>query len=181
MRVRVLFVCTANRARSPFAAALLRRELEDRGLHTEVLSAGIMEGGRGCPDLVHDAAHAVGIDLADHCSRMLTPQILDESDLVVGMAREHVRHAVVLSPASFGRSFTLRELVRRAEAVGPRRGELAPWLEAVHAGRAKEDLLGSSPDDDVADPYGGPPAGYARMASELEELVRALAALVWPC
>ena len=36
---------------------------------------------------------------------------------------------------------------------------LASWLARVQLGRDRVELLGDSPDDDVADPMGGPPMG----------------------
>ncbi|HET9442384.1 MAG TPA: hypothetical protein VFO65_03615, partial [Acidimicrobiales bacterium] len=77
---------------------------------------------------------------------------------------------------------TLKELVRRGEAVGARSAgqPLAEWLAKAHAGRAKPDLLGESPDDDVDDPIGGPRWRYERTAGELEALVDRLVALLFP-
>jgi hypothetical protein len=40
--------------------------------------------------------------------------------------------------------------------------------------------MGNDPDDDVADPIGGPRSGYERTAVELEQLALAIAALVAP-
>ena len=60
--------------------------------------------------------------------------------------------------------------MRRAEAVGPR----APgqpfdeWLARSARGPDAAGLLGSSPDDDVADPIGLPVDGYERTAAELD-------------
>ena len=67
---RVSFICTANRARSPFAAALLRRQLRD--LPVVVESFGVLEQG-GAPALpgAVRAAAAFGIDLSDHRARAL--------------------------------------------------------------------------------------------------------------
>ena len=97
------------------------------------------------------------------------------------MAREHLRHAVVTLPAAWPRAFTLRELVRRGAAVGGRRpGEsLAGWLARAHDGRQRAALLGDCADDDVADPVGGPPGGYAETAAALGSLLDRLAELGW--
>jgi protein-tyrosine-phosphatase len=97
------------------------------------------------------------------------------------MAREHVRHAVVVRPDAWPRVFTILELVRRGDLVGPRLpGEtLAGWLARAHEGRSGLALLGDSPQDDVADPIGGPRSAYERTAAELEQLVGRLADLCW--
>ncbi|HEU5418307.1 MAG TPA: hypothetical protein VFV41_11515, partial [Streptosporangiaceae bacterium] len=103
------------------------------------------------------------------------------ADLIVAMAREHLRHAAVTDPAAWPRAFTLRELVRRGGETGPRRpGEpLAGWLGRAHAGRSRMALLGDSPADDIADPMGGAPGEYARTAAELQALTGRLAELGW--
>ncbi len=81
------------------------------------------------------------------------------------MAREHVREAVVLASAAFPKVFTLKELVRRGEAIGPRGADesLADWLARAHAGRTSADLMGNSDADDIADPIGMPRSAYQRM------------------
>ncbi len=98
------------------------------------------------------------------------------------MAREHVRDAVSVVPAVWPRAFTLKELVRRGELVGPRRGDetLDAWLEARHEGRERRDLLGESPLDDIADPYGQSRSAFEDLADELDDLTTRLVDLLWP-
>jgi protein-tyrosine phosphatase len=142
----------------------------------------LLEGGNVA------SAHGVavladrGLDLAAHRSRVLTADLLSAADVIVGMARMHVREAVVQSPALFPRTFTLKELVRRGEEVGARRFDepVGEWLARLHDGRSPRDLLGDSPDDDIADPIGQPRKAYERMVAELEPLVDKLVGLVWP-
>lgn len=176
---KILFLCTANRCRSPLAAALLRRALARR-VDVEVDSAGVLDAGFRCPPLLEEAARSHGLDLGNHRARTVTSALVQQSDLVVGMAREHVRHAAVLVPESFSRSFTMRELVRRGMMVGNRRSELAAWVASVHAGRSPTNLLGVSSADDIVDPYNGTAADYARLVSQLDVLVATMAELIWP-
>lgn len=163
------------------AEALLRRRLLDVGELPRVHSAGLrgdgLEPSRGAVTAV--AAH--GLDIAAHRSRALAQQMVAEADLVIGMAREHVREALLLHPAAWPRTFTMKELVRRAEQVGPRTpGQpFDEWIEKLHAGRNRADLLGSSPTDDVADPIGLSDAVYAATATELAALVDRLVELGW--
>ena len=98
------------------------------------------------------------------------------------MAREHLREAVLADPTTWGRAFTLKELVRRGSMMGPRApGEsLEAWLARAHAGRTKGDLLGYSEEDDVADPIGLGRDVYERTAEELGALVDHLVDLAWP-
>ncbi len=144
-------------------------------------SAGLLEGGH--PASAHGVAvlEGMGIDLSGHRSQVVTAGLLRQADLILAMAREHVREAVVQAPDVWSRTFTLKELVRRAQRVGPRQpGEaLGAWLESIHTGRSMRELMGFSGDDDVADPIGQPRVAYERMVSELEKLVDQAVWLVW--
>lgn len=177
----VLLLCTANICRSPMAAALLRRRLASPGGTVPVASAGMLPGGRPVPREVLDVMSGYGTDLSGHVSRAVSAADLGAAGLVVAMSREHVRHAVVTEGECWPRAFTLKELLRRAERAGPRYpGEpLATWLGRLHSGRDRRALLGASPEDDIADPMGGPPESFATTASLLDRLTSRLAWLGW--
>ena len=136
------------------AEAFLRRRLDDLAIQGRVHSAGLI----------------------------MNRQLLAGADLLVGMAREHVREAVLAAPEVWPRAFTLKELVRRGEEAGPRGpGEsLESWLARAHGDRAKADLLGQSDDDDIYDPLGESKDTYARTAEEISGLVDRLVDLAWP-
>ena len=156
--VDVLFVCTGNLCRSPSAALLLRQHLGDEaGAEVTVHSAGTFGADDGPPSALVEEGSTFGIDLGSHVARIVDPGMIETADLVVGLAREHVRETVVAVPSSFPRTFTLREIVRRGLQVGPRGDteELGTWLGNLHEGRRHADLIGASPDDDVIDPMGG--------------------------
>jgi protein-tyrosine phosphatase len=129
-----------------------------------------------------DLAAERGLDLRAHVGRRLDPDLVRGADLVLPLAREHLREVVVTCPEAFPRTFTPKELVRRAGAVGPRSPEepLAAYLARLHEGRTAQALLRADPADDVADPIGGPFSGYARTATELDALTAAIAALLAP-
>jgi len=177
----ILVLCTANVCRSPMAQALLAGELGARGVPAAVHSAGTLASGAPPPGEVVAAMAPYGLDVREHRSQLVTADDLEGADLIVAMARAHLRHAAVMDPASWPRAFTLRELVRRGGETGPRRaGEpLAEWLARAHAGRSRMALLGDSPEDDIADPMGGAPEDYAQTAAELRVLTGRLAELGW--
>jgi protein-tyrosine phosphatase len=164
------------------AEGLLRQALESRGVDAHVSSSGfLLEGDPATGDAVA-VMRMRDIDIEPHRSRTTTVELLERADLVIAMARTHVREAGVLLPAAYPRMFTLKELVRRGAEVGPRTdGEsLEGWLERVGEGRDPNALLGDSPDDDVADPVGKSFRTYKKTAKELDGLVQSLVALAWP-
>jgi protein-tyrosine phosphatase len=164
------------------AQAMLSARLAARGVTAGVGSAGLLAGDRRPPPEVISAMAARGIDVSRHRSRVVTAEDLAAADLILGLAREHVRHAAVLLPAAWPRAFTLRELVRRGQQAGPRvPGEpLGHWLDRAAADRDRAGLLGRGPADDVTDPVGGPLAAYQATAYLLDRLTRDLVDLGWP-
>jgi len=181
-RTNILFVCTGNVFRSPMAQAFLGAMVRDQGLDITVESAGTLEGDRAVSPNVLDVIGTDGLDMSAHRSRLLDAEAVHRADLLLGMAREHVREAVLLDPSAWSHSFTLKELVRRGEALGARtRGQaLSDWLEAAGAGRRREYLLSWSPTDDVEDPIGGGPAKVRATGEELRDLVGRLLILIAP-
>lgn len=163
------------------AAGLLRRRLEALELDVRVSSAGEMPGGVPAAGGSVRALASRGIDLSEHRSRRFTAEHLAAADLVLGMARRHVRDAVVACPDAWPRAFTLKELVRRGRATGPRRPEqsLDQWLRRAHEGRRPADMLGDDRHDDVADPIGGADHRFAITADELDELIGELVGLAF--
>jgi protein-tyrosine phosphatase len=180
-RPEVLVLCTANICRSPMAQALLAHRLAALGLAVSVRSGGMLGEGEPPPAEAIAVMAAYGLDISGHRSRRATAADLEGADLTLAMTREHLRYAVVEAPAVWPRAFTVKELVRRGERLGPRApGEsLAGWLARAHEGRERAALLGESADDDVADPAGGPQRGYAETAAALSGLFGRLTDLCW--
>lgn len=161
------------------AEALIRRRAERDGLALTVSSAGIMFDARPATPEAVDVMAQSGIDLSGHRSRIMDADMLRAADLVICMERLHAREAVVMAPEVFPRTFTLKELVRCGHIVGGRGQEsLESWTAAMSSGRRPQDLLGESPEDDVADPYGRSTRVYAATAAELEGLVGRLVVLL---
>ncbi len=177
----IIALCTANICRSPMAAALLSRRLAALGVSVAVRSAGMLSSGDPpCPEVVSVMAWR-GVDIASHRSHLAQADDLARAGLVLAMARDNLRQAVIVEPGVWPRAFTLKELVRRGDQIGPRRpGEpLRGWLSRAHAGRERLSLLGDSAEDDVADPIGGPLGAYEETADLLDLLVTRLAELGW--
>jgi protein-tyrosine phosphatase len=165
------------------AQALLADRLAAREPAVTVRSGGMLGGGEEPRPEAVTAMAGYGLDVSSHRSRRVTADDLERADLTLAMARGNLRYAVVAAPGIWPRAFTIKELVRRGEAIGRRpTGEsLAGWLARAHDGRDRTALLGDSEDDDVADPAGGPLRGYTETAAILSVLLDRLIGLCWGC
>lgn len=83
---RVLFLCTGNTCRSPFAALCAASGREG----VEFASAGLAawEGAPASANM-QAAAEELGLSLADHRAQNVTPELLEASDLVVCLSASH--------------------------------------------------------------------------------------------
>jgi protein-tyrosine-phosphatase len=162
------------------AEGLLRNLSKRAGVDAQIRSAGLLPGGAPpTPETIAVMADQT-IDIGGHVSRALDAEAARSASLVIGMTRHHVREAVVTYGSDIERTFTLKELVRRGEEVGPRRPDetLVAWLARVGSGRRTVDLMGDDEGDDIADPVGRPRSVYEDTARELETLLRQLVALL---
>ncbi len=97
--MRILFVCSGNICRSPFAEALAR-ELNDRA-DVEFASAGtIALNGNPASATGIEVAAARGIDLENHRATHLTAEVVAASDLVYAMEEEHIASVLALDPGA---------------------------------------------------------------------------------
>jgi protein-tyrosine phosphatase len=200
--VHVTFVCEANQARSPVAAALFRAELARRGSADR---AGVMLGGAWTVDSagvfaspevpampeMQELAAARGVDLSAHRSRALDEHGIAVADLLLTMTREQADLIGLRATGVVTRCFVLDELVALLDAVkhvpiptGAPDGASATTelpidpRARVLAAHARRPFRLPDPDDDIADPLPGsstsPEAAYAR----IERSVAALATLL---
>jgi protein-tyrosine phosphatase len=179
--VQVLVVCTANIARSPLAAAMLSRAL---GSDVEVSSAGTRAraGFPAAPESVR-LGEERGLDLRDHRSCLVTPELVAEADLVLTMS-ERQRDAVgPMAPRTAGRVFSLREFDRLTGAVEGDTDPAAPvserlrwWRDRAHLARPMAPRAKDR--EDIADPIGKPWEHWVALGAQLDELVPAIAGRV---
>jgi protein-tyrosine phosphatase len=148
----------------------------------EIVTAGTIPVSEPTDPRTVRYLEAAGAPPIVHPPRRMTADDLASADLVIGMARHHIREAVTFQRAVFARSFTLRELVARAERQGPRREgtSLEEWVASLHQGRRLADLLADDPAVDLLDPYGENDRVFHRVASEIDALVDRFVAQAWP-
>jgi len=112
----VLFVCTANRFRSPLAAALLERKLQELGLAESwnIGSAGIW-ADRGQPALpqVSDAAQRSNLDLSRHRSARVSEKLLAQYDLILVMQASQKEALLTEYPHLHERIYLFSNVVER--------------------------------------------------------------------
>ncbi len=146
----VLVICRGNLFRSPFAAAVLRRELQRRGAApVRVDSAGFTAQGRPSPPHAIAAAARRGIDLTGHSSQFVIADLARAADLIIVM--EELQRRTICE--RFGRA--LQDVLLL--------GDLDP---APVTSRAIEDPVDQAPE--VCD------RAYARIERCISELVRRL-------
>ncbi|MEP7764640.1 low molecular weight phosphatase family protein [Sanguibacter sp. 25GB23B1] len=180
----VLTVCTGNVCRSPAAERLLAARLGPAsGVVVSSAGTGALVGA-SIPTPMAMLVTAAGASPDAFAARQLTEQILRESDLVLTLTRGHRARVVDLWPGAVRRTFTLRELARLAEAVGPhalRAGTVAERFAAlVPLATATRATLATVPpdEDDVIDPYRRSDAVYAASFGQLRPAVETLAAVL---
>jgi protein-tyrosine phosphatase len=170
----LVFVCTANRARSPIAEHLVRQL--SAGLPLRVSSAGVLESPAQ-PALANalSAAQHLGLDLSAHRSRCLGHVDLSRADLVVGFERQHVASAVVDGGAAYERAFLLTELVTLLRAVDPPEENSAERARAAvaDAHRLRTPQVGVKLLE-IADPVGRDAGTFRDTAAEISNLAAEL-------
>ena len=97
--MRILFVCSGNICRSPFAE-VLARDLNERA-DREFASAGtIALTGNPASATAITVGAELGVDLSSHRATHLTANVLAETDLVYAMEDEHIGSVLALDPGA---------------------------------------------------------------------------------
>jgi protein-tyrosine phosphatase len=170
----LVILCTANRFRSPLAAARIRAETAGLPLAVTSFATSGPTGPAPLPQAL-TRGRSLGLDLDGHRATRLGRGELRGADLVLGFERSHVAAAVIEGGAPRERTFTMPEFVALAEEAlveeGPpaeRARRVVEAAQGLRAGAAPAKLA------ELADPAGGPERGYDRAANEIVQLSRRL-------
>ena len=97
----IVFVCTGNTCRSPMAECMFRALVKENGLEGEyrVLSAGTyaMTGAPASGGSLR-AMQRRGLSLQDHKSQPVTRMLMEQADLIIGMAESHIMQLGMMYP-----------------------------------------------------------------------------------
>jgi protein-tyrosine phosphatase len=160
-RPRLLTLCTGNAARSVMAGAML----ESAPVHIVTAGTHVVEG-QPMSRRTRDALASVGLKADGHRSHQLTDGDVEEADLILAMAGDHVAFIRRRHPEAAARTATIKRLCRDL-LPGPE-----PLSERIAAlGLAEVDI---EPWEDVADPAGGEDEDYVACATELAALAAEL-------
>ncbi len=140
----ILFVCTANRIRSPLCEYLFRRQLTELGEKLEdwqIDSAGTWtHSGLPVMPLALEAGSEIGLDLSQHRSKTIDDVALDRYQLIITMSSGH------------------------RDAITTEFPDVASRVTQIS--RLAQDM-----DYDVADPIGGPLPAYRNTAKQLAQMI----------
>lgn len=172
--LRVVFVCRANIARSPLAAAMLRALVSAPGLWVGSAGVSAREGYPAAREAMELAA-ARGLDLSDHRSVRVSGELLRDSDLVLAMTEDQRDECASQVPGAGPRTFTLREFVRLLGEIPDGANPSTTtarvrWVrDQAHAARPRASRPARP--EDLVDPTGRPPQAWEEMGRDLDELI----------
>lgn len=174
-RVDLLFVCAANRARSPLMQAFAEAALDRRGLHWQVES-GAATGPSGEPPLrrAQQIAGEWGLELRPQ-SRQLTDELVARSTLIL-VADRQVRSAVIAGdPTRTPRVHLLRQFAHWCQSLPPASVEPDAAALLSAGARARSRISPLPPADyELTDPVGGSRDAFRSCASRINEAIDAL-------
>ncbi len=159
-----MFLCTGNAARSVMAGAALAQVAPD----VRVTTAGthVVEG-QPMSWRTRDALETIEAPANGHRSRQLRRTDVQDADLVVGLAAEHVAWVRRNHPEVAARTATLKRLCRDLPGTV---GSLKERLTRLHL-----DTVELEPWEDVEDPAGAEAPVFVECAREVLDLVKELA------
>ena len=109
---KLLFVCTGNTCRSCMAEAIAKELLKEQNMAQEIYvsSAGIHAVPEDKASLAAvKVMDEYGVDIKAHCARLLNPDLVKQSDIILSMTESHKRVIIDSNPDAKSKVFTLKE------------------------------------------------------------------------
>lgn len=185
-------VCTGNICRSPMAEYLLAKMVQDIP-EVRIVSAGAHAMvGEQMYSVSQQIAESYGAeDVESHRARQVTEKMLESSDLVLAMTREHRRFVVESNPHVTRRTFTVREFARLASATtdemlaedlerveGSNIEKLRAAVHSVSLSRSQVPFVDDPTELEVIDPYGQSAEVHQASAEQLVPAIESVADLL---
>ncbi|MFJ4249677.1 protein tyrosine phosphatase [Pseudomonas helmanticensis] len=136
---KILVVCVGNICRSPTAELLLRNALASSAI--TVSSAGLSARvGEGVEPSAREVLENHGHSAEAFKARQLTSDIVNESDLILVMEKQHVNQVLKIAAHARGKVFLLGKWQSEREIQDPYRQGQAAF---IHAHALIEDAVSS--------------------------------------
>lgn len=118
----------------------------------------------------------LGMDFADHRSREFDPSDAAWADVILTMARDQARDVIAEADALWPRVFTVVQFARWLDQHPyPGDAPLGEWIASTARDRARTDLIGVHPEDEIRDPVDRPAAAWRAMVAELTPALETIA------
>jgi len=162
--------------------AMIAQLASARDLSITVSSAGFMFDDEPASRTVREVMAERDFDLGGHRSRIITPALVLDSDLVLTMERSHARELVLANPDSTAKIHTAAGFAAGMSALQPPVSRSESPLEIVSrvsADRPSSALLGVGADE-IDDPHGRHRRVHRGTADQLERIAAEVVAGLFP-
>lgn len=168
----VLLVCTANRCRSPIAAALFTERAIATGLLWSFTGAGTRArpGDETEPEAI-EVLREAGVPAKAVPVHNLASALRAGPDLVLTAERRHRTVVLERSPKLIGRVFTMLEIERLLRVADTSADEPTPGAVARLAESARAAAGSGGAEDDLGDPIGKPMDAFRHTLTTLDGVV----------
>ncbi len=165
---RVLFVCIGNVCRSPVGERLLATRLPADRFSVSSAGVGAMVG-YAMSRYAAAELKGYGGDPTGFAARQLTPELIEEADVLLTATRDLRSQVLAESPGALRRTFTVLEFAALTEmSDGGTAFDIVKWA-GVHRSAA------GSVEQDVPDPFRRGAEAHAAAASAIHDAVQRIA------
>jgi protein-tyrosine-phosphatase len=114
LKANILFVCTGNICRSPFAHAFFKKLVNQKRLRgIDVESAGLLAlPGNSATYMAQRVAKEFGVDLSGHRAKTVSKELVAWSSLILVMEKSHEDTILTDFPEAEGKTRLIRHFAR---------------------------------------------------------------------